>query len=372
MINAGIGNPIIIAERFESTTVYQNTPNDILYTVNQPQDVQAAMKRYLSLLDEEFDISLEIVISPGGSTLAFAACLYAIQVLSEQTITVKSALHPPYYTLHRNVTETLNGCKWVTRGKTTVEVVTSPNNPNGELSKPTRSSKYVILDSVYDKPQFSGIYRTLNPWKREYEGTDCFCEVDSVSKIGLAGLRLGYILTRNKTLAVLANDYIETIYLGQNTWANRSFFTRYNRLLNRSLYDQVYAQLQARHEAIRKVLPRDLIQSNTRVPYIFMSIPAFLFEHIDVRVSPGTDFDTPGYSRLSIMISDRDWDELLVRLVYPEFIYDVRRFIATSETRSLCVTDNVQSHHDVSLLFGFIGAIVAFLLLVIARKKASV
>ena len=153
-------------------------------------------------------------------------------------------------------------------------------------------------------------------WKYEYFENDYICEVDSISKIGFAGIRFGFMITKNKKLAKFADEYLQNVALGQNLWSNKSFVMRYDYITDRKLYKSIYKQLQKRHEQIREIIPSELIISNTIVPYFFVAIPKNKFDKIGVDTVAGEAFSTTNqYSRISMMLSNDDWNELLRRLI---------------------------------------------------------
>jgi len=366
IIDASIGNPIIMSDRFISRNIFQKTPNDILYQIEQPKDIIALLKRYLLFLDEDFDTSLNVIISPGGSTLAIAASLYAIQKLEDNEITVRNALSPPYYSSYIDIVGTMKNSRWVsTDSKSTVKMITSPNNPDGRLVDPNiksrYKSKYIILDAVYDNPQFTGRCNTVNSWKYEYFKSDYFCEVNSISKIGFAGIRFGYIVTRNKELAYLANEYIENMNLGQNRSSNTTFVTRYDELNNEILYQNIYRQLHIRHEQIREIIPKRFIRSNNRVPYVFFELPMSIFDSVDIISMLGTSYGVSNrYSRISIMIGEEDWIDMLCRFRSDKFMKYIEHL---SEFQDV-IFEDIDSHFITRPLYYDSSKFIVFILVI--------
>jgi len=313
-INAGIGNPISIANRYSNISITQ-TPEDLYYTATQVEEIQQMIKNYLKYLDPNFDETLYVIASEGGSTQLIAAFIWSIYDIERTHVTVKSAVKPPFYTLHQEITRSLKECSWVSSGKSTIEIVVSPNNPDGVLVQPSNTSKYTLLDSVYDVPQFSGLWSSVNPWKYKYRDKNNFCEVNSFSKIGFAGLRFGFAITSNKNLADRMQNYLAFDSLGLNTWTLKAFKSRYNDLFNDELYASIYKENIDRYNEISNLIPKRLIHSKSSVPFLFVRIPKEIFDRLNITIRNGEEFNEYNtYTRISLMISNEDWIELIKRL----------------------------------------------------------
>lgn len=328
IIDAGYADPINISEHYLPLNITQN-PIDIKYTFTQQPDIQSMIKSYLIYLDKRYKNSLKdinIITSAGGSTQLIAAFYYAIQKIKKRKITVKSCIIPPYYALHKEIASAVKDCEWIDDINTAVdiEVIVSPNNPDGRISIPSRKSQFRLLDSVYDVPQFTGKRVSVNEWKHSYHNTETFCEVASLSKVGLPGLRLGYALVKNKLIASLMDQYIQNISLGLNTWALKGFTSRYNDIFNNELYTNVYQDIQMRQTQIRQLLPNVCI-STKNVPFVFLKMSKKIFDELKIIVRIGSEFSTnDNYLRISLMISNDDWVELLNRLSSDKFKSFVR------------------------------------------------
>jgi len=84
-----------------------------------------------------------------------------------------------------------------------IEVVTSPNNPDGNNRTNFYPTQYTIYDSVYYWPLFTTIYQPLNKDIMLF----------SLSKLsGHAGTQVGWAFVKNPAIANLMNTYLsETI-----------------------------------------------------------------------------------------------------------------------------------------------------------------
>ena len=348
-VDAYFADPIFMAEHIPQKFIQQKTPYNITYMQDVPSIYVNLIKKYIlhtdqsnkidfsSFLDplsKELDVSersskMHIVISPEGTTGAIRAFYYAVQQMEKKKITVKSCVKPPYYTLHKKLTHFVPECEWQSndQGKADIEVVVSPNNPTGELLKPTGKAKYVILDSVYDKPLFSNQTISVNPWKYEAYKNPHFLEVSSFSKLGYAGVRVGYAVTSNTKIAELMTEYFKTSALGLNAWAMKNFEANYDTIMNLKWDQMIYKKLKQRHKEIRKWIPSKLITSNDRIPLILTKIPKSYYDKFEIKSRGGTEFDvSDDVARLNLMLSNEDWKELIKRISSNEFQKGIKNF----------------------------------------------
>ncbi len=326
-LNCYYADPIIFAERIPKLKIEQNESN-ITYMHYTPERFKEKLKEYLHHIENKFNSkNLYFVFSPGGTTAAISACYYAIQYLEKKKITIKSCVKPPYYTLHKKLANYEKNSEWIDdiNKKTDVEVVVSPNNPTGEILKPTFTSKYILLDSVYDKPLFSNKYYTLNPWKLELYKNPYFCEVNSFSKYGYAGVRVGYLITSNKQIADLVTKYFEIKNLGLNSWAMANYEKNIPVIFNKSFGKENYELVQKRHKEIREIIPQRFIYSNNNIPLILLKIPANIFYKYKIKIRPGEEFATSNdYSRINLMVSEDVWKNILKRISSENFQNDIK------------------------------------------------
>ncbi len=326
-LNCYYADPIIFAEKIPRLKIEQNESN-ITYMHYTPERFKEKLKEYLHHIENKFNSqNLHFVFSPGGTTAAISACYYAIQSLEKRKITIKSCVKPPYYVLHKRLANYEKNSEWIDdiSKKTDVEVIVSPNNPTGELLKPTFTSKYILLDSVYDKPIFSNKYNTLNPWKLELYKNPYFCEVNSFSKYGYAGVRVGYLITSNKEIADLVTKYFEIKNLGLNAWAMANFEKNIPVIFNKQSKKDNYELIQKRHMQIRKIIPNRFIYSNNNIPLILLKIPAKLFYKYKIKIRPGEEFAiSNNYSRINLMVSDDIWNNILKRISSDKFQNDIK------------------------------------------------
>ncbi len=324
-IDAYFADPILMAEHTPQKFIQQKVPYNITYMQDVPPIYVELIKKYIKTMDtsksEDVD-HLHIVVSSGGTTGAIRAFYYAVQQLEKRKIKIKSAVKPPYYVLHKKLTHFVPECEWQPdyQGEADIEIVISPNNPTGELLKPTGKAKYVILDAVYDKPLFTNQYTSVNPWKYQAFKNPYFCEVSSFSKLGFAGVRVGYAVTSNPEIAKLMTYYFKTSALGLNAWAMKNFEANFDQLIDTKWSKNIYEIGMKRHQEIQKWIPKELITSNDKIPLCMTKIPKSYFDKFQIKSRGGTEFDiTDESSRLNLMLSNEDWKELIKRISSKEF-----------------------------------------------------
>lgn len=317
-IDAKSGNPVLMAESFKKITIKQ-CPQNLLYSIDPVDKYVELIKEYLKEIGQPVPNNVKIVISAGGATQTCTAYYYAVQKLEKKQITVSSHNHLPHYKLHEQITEIVPNCQWINnQNNADLVVIVSPNNPDGDVVKYPKVTKkqYLLLDSVFDTPMFSGSFKTINPWKYKYYDSKYFCEINSMSKLGLAGIRLGFALTSNLDIYTHMVEYIKISTRGTNTWSLKNFAINFkNDLSNKSFHENIYNELQKRHQQIRKIIPQKYIKSNTTLPFLFLSLPPSIFSRYKITVKSGIDFGlTDQYSRIQMMLSQSDWNELIRRL----------------------------------------------------------
>ncbi|KDP31053.1 hypothetical protein JCGZ_11429 [Jatropha curcas] len=149
-----------------------------------------------------------------GSTQLFQAVLYALAPQdAEQPISVVSAA--PFYSSYPAITDCLKSGLYRWEGDAThfrkegpyIELVTSPNNPDGFVRRSVlnRTEGILVHDLAYYWPQYTPI---SSPADHEIM-------LFTVSKTtGHAGMRIGWALVKNKEVAKRMVKYIELNSIG--------------------------------------------------------------------------------------------------------------------------------------------------------------
>ncbi|KAH9301676.1 hypothetical protein KI387_013259, partial [Taxus chinensis] len=151
-----------------------------------------------------------IIVGTGSSQL-FQAALYA---LSNQEFTTNIISDAPYYSVYPIVSDYLQAgiYKWAGNiaSRTTespyIEIITSPNNPDGEIRHPVvNGSGYQIYDLAYYWPHYTPITSPVD------EDIMLF----ALSKgTGHAGSRIGWAIVKNKDVAQRMVKAIELTTIG--------------------------------------------------------------------------------------------------------------------------------------------------------------
>ena len=318
-IDAYYADPVFISKLIEHYYgKYINNddlPKKLLYSIDNSVSYDNLIRRFLIHNNREIPSDVSVNVSAGGSSLCVIAYYYAIYKIKGRNITVGSTIHPPYYLLHRQLAEQTGFCTWIDdiNVHVDVEVDVSPNNPDGRVQKPIGRGEYVLLDSIYDAYNFTGSIKSVNPW---IDYNKKFCMISSLSKFGFAGARIGYYESSNPAIISSMQYYMSNATLGTNTFAIESLKFTINKIhINSSFVKNVHKTLQKRHKILKNILPNHLIHSNNNVPFIFIKLPSSFFKELNILVRDGSQFAvSDSYSRVQLMISDKNFDELVNRL----------------------------------------------------------
>lgn len=149
-----------------------------------------------------------------GSTQLFQAALYALSPSDgTEPISVVSAV--PYYSFYRQVIDYLKSGLYKWAGDVAdfkenvpyIELVTSPNNPDGFMRRPVvnRTGGMLVHDFAYYWPQYTPI---TSPADHELM-------LFTVSKsTGHAGMRIGWAIVKDKEVAKKMTKFIELSSIG--------------------------------------------------------------------------------------------------------------------------------------------------------------
>ncbi|KAL8140793.1 hypothetical protein V2J09_006814, partial [Rumex salicifolius] len=149
-----------------------------------------------------------------GSTQLFQAALYALSP-SEATQPISVVSATPYYSFYKQVINYLKSglYKWagdvsnIKDDEPYIELVTSPNNPDGFMRQPVldRTGGFLIHDFAYYWPQYTPITHPA----------DHDIMLFTVSKsTGHAGMRIGWALVKDKEVAKKMVKFIELSSIG--------------------------------------------------------------------------------------------------------------------------------------------------------------
>ncbi|KAK4763935.1 hypothetical protein SAY87_013373 [Trapa incisa] len=229
-----------------------------------------------------------------GSTQLAQAALYALSSDSPQPLSVVCAV--PYYSGYPDLANLMRWYKWEgdanTFDKDTpfVEIVTSPNNPDGFFRVPVvkpRPDGHVVYDMAYYWPQYTAITHQA----------DHDIMLFTFSKAtGHGGSRIGWAVVKDKETALKMAKFIDVTTLG----VSREAQVRASKILG--AISDVYEGPEALPESdrffeyFRRVLNErmDKLRESLRVNEFF-SLPEYPIKHCLftkglTRISPGFAF----------------------------------------------------------------------------------
>lgn len=189
-----------------------------------------------------------------------------------------------------------------------VEIITSPNNPDGKI--PFQETKQIpIYDLSYNWKQY-----TL---PIEYNQD---VMVFSLSKAtGHASTRIGWALFKDAQVAEKVKNYIEYSTCGVSIEAQfKAISILEHQLSTKDIcFDYGRNVLTRRHRELNKMkLPFTKISNNGMFLWLQMNDPVEYFESLKIDVVNGTSFGMPPfYSRVNIGCSEKDFKELKKRLL---------------------------------------------------------
>lgn len=329
-IRTNIGEPYLMEDSISplSVTLTSDRPNEnggLSYLKGNTHQKNIEMihdtyKQYGIQLPKDTKI-----IFGAGTTVMVAALYYALQKKLNRPIVVTTNTNV-FYTLHENITEIVPNVTWKTNTtQGDLAVIVSPSNPLGIVTSPTELREpYKLFDIVYDKNIFTGVHKSVNEeMYREFEHDDTIYITSSFSKFGLAGVRFGYLLTRDPLIAEYCIEYVNYTSVRYPTAAGTITRTAYYKYFrNQSWQDNIYNTLVYRREFFYRHSEKhgiSILNKNNKdyVPYIYTDKSVEWWKKkFNVCTRNGTDFnDTDEHSRFNLMISQDVWEEFERRFV---------------------------------------------------------
>ena len=347
-INARLGDPYIIGRTLAPNSLCSdidipNAPSGLSYTSYNTAQRDIDVIKYLYNKNYNITLPTDIKIVFGcGSTSLAPAYIYALGKKLNKTLSVSSSIERTYG-IYKNVASYIvPNTTWSDLNKDSdLCVNVSPNNPDGKIitlqdylsylqQSTVDNTKYLLLDSIYDSPQFTGQFTSVNSWVWDYflgnntDGIDMtknIAIISSFSKLGISGFRYGYVLTRDDDIYNYMNDYIfNTIVLAPTAGAQSAFNHMYSTWNTTTWYTSIYNKLYSRYIQFSTLAQQKgitILNESHKAPYIYTDkSTTWWLNNYNVTARVGTDFDDSdsNYSRLSLMILDSDWNELIRRL----------------------------------------------------------
>lgn len=257
-----------------------------------------------------------------GSTQLINGFFYAVaRKRGKRTKVGFQNKNPPTFDFIKNIVNITRDCQFVDENPN-IEVVVCPNNPNGALIEedPKLLDKYVLIDTVYDVPIYTGVFEPVDPLIfNTFNKNKKSVIVSSFSSFGLPGARCGYMLIRDPEIFeymkqfLFASSIANSANLALINTAMERFF------LNRSFYLGPMNRLKNRINEIKELLTEkgvEILNKTFYAPYIYTGKSADWWKtNYNVITESGTTFnDVADHSRLSLMIAEPAWKSLIERL----------------------------------------------------------
>lgn len=322
-----IGEPYFITDTI--------TPFNIKLTGDKPDENGGLsyIKKYTNALNVKLihdmyknDFNMELpkdthIIFGAGTTMMISALYYALQKKLDRTLLVNTDLDI-FYILHRKLTYPAKKIEWVNSNEPSdLAVLVSPSNPLGLITKPSElKQKYQLYDVVYDKFIFTGKNNTVNEeLYEEFRRNKNIYITTSFSKLGLAGVRFGFLLTRDYEIAKYAKEYVDITsvrYPTAGATISRIGYYKWfhNKGWKKMIYDTIIERRAFFYEHANKHNIQ-ILSKNNLVPYVYTdkSVQWWL-KKFNVETRRGSDFnDTDDNSRFNLMISNEYWNEFVRR-----------------------------------------------------------
>ncbi|XP_051136497.1 tryptophan aminotransferase-related protein 2-like [Andrographis paniculata] len=279
-----------------------------------------------------------------GSTQLLQAALYAVS-LPNATDPIQVVSAAPFYTPYQTIVEFLKSGLYTWGGdaykfdkdKPYVEVVTSPNNPDGQSRSAVvnRRRGVVIHDLAYYWPQYTPItYRA-----------DHDIMLFTVSKsIGHAGSRLGWALVKDRKIAMKMTEFIMLSTIGVSKESQlraakifRVVVDAHEHRDSSAFFDHSYELMARRWCQLREVVEKSNLFSLPELPSgkcsfsgrTFTTQPAFAWLKCESKAEDCKGFlrnhkiigrggkhfgDSEKYVRISVVSRDKVFDKLTERL----------------------------------------------------------
>jgi len=223
IVNANSGTPFIFEEywvQHPEATVSIKPSYHIGYGADMPR-LEAAIRSLHTVVGNAVaDDSVHVVVGLGSTELINAA-LYA---LSEDDAAQPAAVwsQAPYYSGYRSPPSFFHtrNFEWVDAGNSgtpphdrrVIELVTSPNNPDGHLRSPAVHGPHsaVVMDHAYLWPHFVAVGHP--PISYAGNATVALFTLSKVS--GHASSRVGWALTSSASLARRLRAFVSTVSYG--------------------------------------------------------------------------------------------------------------------------------------------------------------
>jgi histidinol-phosphate/aromatic aminotransferase/cobyric acid decarboxylase-like protein len=335
ILDAGSANPELYEDIYTDPFVIERL--DTAYDFRQPRtDLpigQTIRKMHTAM---GHDISDFEIVTGLGSTNVLCCIFVALESYGPVSFWQQS----PSYSIHQNICSQLK-IPWGI-GPNTIEIITSPNNPTGELMWPKEVNPLrpvLVHDAVQEWPVYG---EQLRPGQQYDEltrgGKVAVLPVYSFTKShGLASSRVGYALVHKTHWLGAFPGFIERYEKTLRTFAlcgciqgeriaatlgNKEYQNEYQKE-----YSMVRQILETRFDEMKRVLEsaKFTILSKRGFPYVWVyrqgevagykDTSTFFAEYMGLIIRDGQTFGaTNDYCRLNIYQKEANWTKVLTRI----------------------------------------------------------
>lgn len=329
IIDASNKEPFIFEARLDpfpvsfTTNINEKTIGGLSY---EDTDTRRQLTEKVKLLYKNiYNVTLPkdaIIIFGVGMVQLMSAFFYAVQKVRDAETSISFYnTDIPRFAFYKGIVEITKNCKFVqTNGD--VNVVVSPMNPNGALFEYDEKLRkgFVLFDLFYDNPIYTGKFAPVSEdvYKIFNSNKDCVL-CNSFSGFGMPGTRCGFFIVRNPEIAAEIDYFVKynTISNSSNISVGNIAISKY--FLNKSFYIGPHNRLNKRIEAFTekaKKLNIPILNKTFNVPFIYTGKSAkWWLENYKTKTAPGNQFDDiDDHSRLSLMIPETQWNELMSRM----------------------------------------------------------
>jgi aspartate/methionine/tyrosine aminotransferase len=266
------------------------------------------------------------IVFGSGATMMVIALYYALEKKLQKNISVTTNT-TVFYTLHEKLANLLKNVEWVnptkyeTNAHVDLAVIVSPSNPLGIITSPKNvQNPYMLYDLVYDKPQFTGVFKTVNEdLFEEFAKNKNIFIATSFSKCGIPGARCGFLITRDKEIADYCREYVDTTCIKYSTASltiGRIAFYKY--FIYQEWHKKNYEVIKKRRlEFIQNSKKHNIkiFNGKTLVPFMYTDKSVeWWVSNFNVETRKGSDFnDTDNHSRFNLMLTEECWEEFMRR-----------------------------------------------------------
>jgi aspartate/methionine/tyrosine aminotransferase len=324
IINSSNGRPFIITDSIQPFNI-TFTNNMLNKTGGLEYDDTYIRNKEINMIKEFYKKFLNITLSNdtyiifGLGATQLVQCYYSgIYNIMKKKLYVKESNTNRIYSVYKKLINISNSIKWTKKNSPDILIIISPNNPDGEIFNiKNLTGKYKIIDMVYDVPQFTGKFETVNKDIFELFNKDSSISiVNSFSKFGLPGARFGFMLLRDKQLYDEMNKinknllYLGTIGKALSLKVYSIYYNKYD------WYLSIYNKLEKRRKIFIKyaeIHNIKILNKTFIIPFIYTNKSSeWWIKNFNIQTRKGEDFnDDNKNSRISLLLRNTEWNKFI-------------------------------------------------------------